>query len=40
MAINMRRADLDGKLREFLVPALTPAERTAADIEGWILGIK
>jgi hypothetical protein len=36
----MRRADLDGMLREFLVPALTPAERTAADIEGWILGIK
>jgi hypothetical protein len=36
----MRRADLDGRLQEFLDPFLTPAERTAAEIEGWILGVK
>ena len=35
----MRRADFDSSLAGFLNPSLTPAERTAARIEGWILGI-
>jgi|SRR5664279_5828586 len=36
----MRRSDLDGTLADLLAPALAPAEREAAYIEGWILGIK
>lgn len=36
----MRRADIDGTLSEFLSPSLVPKEQTAAQIEGWILGIK
>jgi hypothetical protein len=40
VAAWMRQSDLDGTLPEFLAPALTPAEHTAAQIEGWILGIK
>lgn len=36
----MRRSDLDGTLAGFLAPALAPAEREAAHVEGWILGIK
>jgi hypothetical protein len=36
----MRRSDLDGTLADFLAPALAPAERKAAYVEGWILGIK
>lgn len=36
----MRWADLDGSLAEFFEPSLTPAERTRAQVEGWILGIK
>jgi len=36
----MRRADFDGSLAGFLNLSLTPAERTAARIEGWILGIQ
>ena len=35
----MRRSDLGGTLADFLAPALAPAEREAAQIEGWILGI-
>jgi hypothetical protein len=40
VAAWMRRADLDGTLPEFLSPSLVPEEKTAAQIEGWILGIK
>jgi hypothetical protein len=40
VAAWMRRADLDGSLPGFLDPPLKPAERTVAQIEGWILGIK
>jgi hypothetical protein len=40
VAAWMRRADFDGTLPEFLDPGLAPAEREAARIEGWILGIK
>jgi hypothetical protein len=36
----MRRSDLDGTLADLLAPALAPAEREAAYIEGWILGIE
>lgn len=40
IAAWMREADLDGRLRGFFAPPLSPAERGAASIEGWILGIK
>jgi hypothetical protein len=36
----MRRSDLDGTLADFLAPPLAPAEREAAHVEGWILGIQ
>ena len=36
----MSRADLDGSLEEFFDPCLTEAECMAAQVEGWILGIK
>ena len=36
----MRRADQSGSLAEFFDPSLAPAERTVAEIEGWILGVK
>lgn len=35
----LRRRDLDGTLRRFLNPTLSPAERTTAEVEGWILGV-
>jgi hypothetical protein len=40
VAAWMRGADLDGSLKDFLNPSLTPTERTTAQVEGWILGIK
>jgi hypothetical protein len=40
VAAWMRQADLDGSLAEFFKPSLTPAEKTNAQLEGWILGIK
>ena len=39
VAAWMRHADVDGSLAKFLQPSLTPAERAAAQIEGWILGV-
>jgi hypothetical protein len=36
----LRRADHDGSLAGVLNPSLSPHERPAAHIEGWILGIK
>jgi hypothetical protein len=33
------RADRDGTLATFLMPNLTAAERTVAQVEGWILGV-
>jgi hypothetical protein len=36
----MRGADRDGSLTGFLDPPLTQAERTVAQVEGWILGVK
>jgi hypothetical protein len=35
----LRAADRDGSLARYLMPALTPAERAVAQIEGWILGV-
>jgi hypothetical protein len=35
----LRRADLDGTLAKFFAPEMSPAEREAATIEGWILGV-
>jgi hypothetical protein len=40
VAAWMRRADIDGSLDAFLVPLLPPSERRAAEIEGWILGVR
>jgi hypothetical protein len=40
VAAWLRSANLDGNLAGFLKPYLTTAERGAAQIEGWILGIK
>lgn len=40
VAAWMRRADLEGSLTDFLNPSLRLAERTVAEIEGWILGIR
>jgi len=35
----MQHADRDGSLLNFFKPYLEPAERTRAEIEGWILGV-
>ena len=35
----LRQADLDGRISTFLAPPLNPAERTLAQVEGWILGV-
>jgi hypothetical protein len=36
----MRRADRAGSLAALFEPALSPDERTIAEIEGWILGVQ
>jgi hypothetical protein len=36
----MRLADLDGSLERYLSPPSASAERKAAEIEGWILGVE
>jgi hypothetical protein len=40
VAAWMRRADMDDSLAGFLEPSLTPSEKTRAELEEWILGIK
>jgi hypothetical protein len=35
----LRRTDTAGTLSDVLSPVLAPADRTIAEIEGWILGI-
>ena len=40
VAAWLRHADLDGSLVSFFDPYLSPPERTVAQVEGWILGIK
>jgi hypothetical protein len=39
VAAWMREADHDDRLARFLFPLLTPAEKTLAQVEGWILGV-
>ena len=39
IAAWLSRADRDGTLAAFLMPDLTPPERTVAKVEGWILGV-
>lgn len=36
----MRQRDRDGDLAEFFTPTLSAADRSAAEIEGWILGLR
>jgi hypothetical protein len=36
----LSRADRDGRLAAFLNPDLSPPERTLAQVEGWILGVR
>ena len=35
----MRRTDRDGRLSQFYSPSLGTAEKTVAQVEGWILGL-
>lgn len=39
VAEAMRQADANGRLAQWCSPTLTNEERTAANIEGWILGV-
>jgi hypothetical protein len=39
IAAWISRADRNGSLVSFLLPDLTPPERTLAQVEGWILGV-
>jgi hypothetical protein len=39
IAAGLARADRDGTLPGFLQPDLRPAERTRAELEGWIFGV-
>jgi hypothetical protein len=39
IAAWLSHADQDGSLAAFLKPDLTPPERAAAQVEGWILGV-
>jgi hypothetical protein len=39
IAAWMRHADADGRLADCFDPGLTPAEKTTAQVEGWILGL-
>ena len=39
VAAWLARSDRDGGLSAFLKPKLTPAQRTVAQVEGWILGV-
>lgn len=36
----LQQADRGGSLAQYLQPALSPAERTVARVEGWILGVR
>jgi hypothetical protein len=40
IAAWLLHADRDGSLGAFLEPDLTPPERTVAQVEGWILGVR
>lgn len=36
----LRDIDQSGELETYLMPALTPAQRRVAEVEGWILGVR
>lgn len=36
----MRRADVEGELPQFFAPDLSEADKAAAAVEGWILGLR
>ena len=40
VAAWLRQTDLDGNLARYLLPTLSPAERTVAQVEGWIFGVR
>ncbi len=40
IAAWLSHADRDGTLAGFMKPDLSPAERAAAEVEGWILGVR
>ena len=40
IAAWLSRADRDGTLAGYLAPPVTAAERAAAKVEGWILGVR
>jgi hypothetical protein len=40
VAAWMRNADVEGNVAGFFEPSLTPSERTIAQVEGWILGVR
>jgi hypothetical protein len=40
VAAWLRNADRDGTLASYLEPPLPPDERSLAEIEGWILGVR
>ena len=40
VAAWLRQTDLDGNLARYLTPTLSPAERTVAQVEGWIFGVR
>ena len=40
VAAWLRQTDLDGNLTRYLTPTLSPAERTVAQVEGWIFGVR
>jgi hypothetical protein len=40
VAAWLRQTDLDGSLARYLSPTLSTAERTVAQVEGWIFGVR
>jgi hypothetical protein len=40
VAAWLRRTDLAGRLPEWFEPGLSPEERSIAQVEGWILGVR
>ena len=40
IAAWLSRSDREGSIAAFLMPDLTPPERTVAQVEGWILGVE
>jgi hypothetical protein len=40
VAAWLQRTDREGRLGEYLHPELDPAEKTVAEVEGWIFGVR